>query len=123
VPDIGKERRLKQVSQESSVHKISFTAEEFEEFKERFDRTPSWSRWQRRDGENGEDVLEISIDGEKPVMLKVAKTPKSGFLATGYDGWALMVAEEFGELLQVLASMNHKRKAAISISWPVAKTA
>ena len=105
------------------MHTISFTAEEVKEFKERFDRTPSWRHWQRRDGENGGEVLEISIDAEKPVILKVAKTNRSGFLATGYDGWALMVAEEFGELLQVLASMNHKRKAARSISWPVAETA
>ncbi len=98
---------------------VSYTAEEFAEFVERFDQIPSWRDWQRRDGLNGEDVLEISVDSEHPLTLKLAKTDKSGYMATGFDGWALTVAEKFGDLLDILARMSVKRQRAPSISWPV----
>ena len=98
---------------------VSYTAEEFAEFVERFDQVPSWRDWQRRDGLNGEDVLEISVEGDKPITLKVAKTEKTGYLATGFDGWALTVAEGFSDILDILARMSPTRARARSISWPV----
>ena len=98
---------------------VSYTAEEFAEFVERFDQVPSWRDWQRRDGLNGEDVLEISVEGDKPMTLKVAKTEQSGYLATGFDGWALTVAERFSDILDILARMSPGRVRARSISWPV----
>lgn len=98
---------------------ISYTAEEFAEFVERFDQIPSWRDWRRRDGLNGEDVLEISVDADRPLTLKLAKTGQEGYLATGFDGWALTVAEGFSDLLDVLARMSVKRGQARSISWPV----
>lgn len=98
---------------------VSYTAEEFAEFVERFDRVPCWRDWQRRDGLNGEDVLEISVEGDKPVTLKVAKTEESGYLATGFDGWALTVAEKFSDILDILARMSPKRSPVPSISWPL----
>lgn len=98
---------------------VTYTAEEFAEFVERFDQIPDWRDWQRRDGLNGEDVLEISVDGDQPLTLKVAKTEKSGYMATGFDGWALTVADTFGDLLDILARMNRKHPRARSISWPV----
>jgi len=104
------------------VPDVSYTAEEFAEFVERFDQIPSWRDWQRRDGLNGEDVLEISVDGDKPTTLKVAKTEKSGYLATGFDGWALTVSEKFSDILDLLARMTHKRSRVRSISWPVKST-
>lgn len=102
---------------------VSYTAEEFAEFVERFDRVPSWRDWQRRDGHNGEDVLEIRVDGETPLTLKVAKTGKSDYMATGFDGWALTVADRFSDLLDILARMSTGREASRSISWPLRSTA
>lgn len=101
---------------------VTYTAEEFAEFVERFDQIPNWRDWQRRDGLNGEDVLEISVDGDQPLTLKVAKTEKSGYMATGFDGWALTVADKFGDLLDILARMSRKHPRARSISWPVKTT-
>jgi hypothetical protein len=109
------------VNQERSVPNVTYTAEEFAEFVERFDQIPNWRDWRRRDGLNGEDVLEISVDGDQPLTLKVAKTEKSGYMATGFDGWALTVADKFGDLLDILARMSRKHPRARSISWP-AKT-
>lgn len=102
--------------------KVSYTAEEFAEFVDRFDQIPSWRDWQRRDGRHGEDVLEISVEAERPLTLKVAKTGKSDYVATGFDGWALTVADRFGDLLDVLARMSVKRGHARSISWPIKST-
>lgn len=98
---------------------VSYTTEEVAEFVERFDQIPTWRDWRRRDGQNGEDVLEISVEAEEPLTLKVAKTGKSGYMATGFDGWALTVAEKFDDLLDILARMSVKRGQARSISWPV----
>ncbi len=98
---------------------VSYTAEEFAEFVERFEHVPSWRDWQRRDGVNGEDVLEISVETEPPLTLKVAKAGDSGYLATGFDGWALTVADKFSDLLDILSRMSVKRGRTRSISWPV----
>jgi len=122
LPESGMGCPLNRVNQERSVPDVSYTAEEFAEFVERFDRVPSWRDWQRRNGLNGEDVLEISVEGDKPLTLKVAKTEESNYLATGFDGWALTVAERFSDILDILARMSPKRGHARSISWPVKST-
>jgi hypothetical protein len=101
------------------VANVTYTAEEFAEFVNRFDQVPSWRQWSRREGANGEDVLEISVEADRPLTLKLAKAEEHQYMATGFDGWALTVGEKFGDLLDILARMSPRRSRAHSISWPV----
>ena len=102
----GKGRLLKAEDQEGSVPRAEFTAEELAEFVRWFDRVPSWKNWERRGGGHGEDVLEIAVEGGTRVVLKVAKTERSGFIAAGFGGWGLTVCDDFEELMGFLAQMS-----------------
>lgn len=88
---------------------VEFTEEELAEFRQWYDRMPSWTGWSRRRGEHGEDVIEIEVVGSCPRTLKLARSPEFGYLATGFDGWALTVCDEFAELLGILSNYRSSR--------------
>ena len=99
--------------------RAEFTAEELAEFVNWFDRVPSWKTWNRREGGHGEDVLEIVVDSGVPVILKVAKTEKSGFVAADFGGWGLTVCDDLGELMGILAQMSPSVRGPSPGSWSI----
>jgi hypothetical protein len=101
------------------VSKNEFTADELAEFGKWFDRVPSWKKWERRSGAHGEDVLEIVVDSDTLVILKVAKTESSDYVATGFDGWGLTVCEDFGKLMDILARMSPSSRALEPGFWTI----
>jgi hypothetical protein len=101
------------------VPRVEFSAEELAEFVKWFDRVPSWKIWKRRLGGHGEDVLEIVVDGGAPVVLKIAKTEKSGFVAADFGGWGLTVCNELGELMGILAQMSPSVRGTSPGSWSI----
>jgi hypothetical protein len=115
----GEVRLLKAEDQEGSVTKAKFTADELAKFGKCFDRVPSWKNWERRDGAQGEDVLEIVVDSDTPAILKVAKTERSGYVATGFDGWGLTVCDDFDKLLDILARMSPSSGGSDLRSWTI----
>ena len=115
----GEERLLKADDQEGSVPKARFTADELEEFGKCFDRVPSWKKWERRDGAHGEDVLEIVVGSDTSVVLKVAKTENSSYVAAGFDGWGLTVCDDFDKLLDILARMSPSSGGSDLHSWTI----
>lgn len=88
-----------------------FTAEEVCAFTDLFARASSWASWQRRRGDHGEDVLEIVLEGDPPRHLKLAKSERFRYLATGFDGWGLVVCDEFSELLKIVSSYRPRAGA------------
>ena len=92
--------------------KAKFAADELAGFRKWFDRVPCWKKWGRRDGAHGEDVLEIVVDGDPPVVLKTAKTESSGYVAIGFDGWGLTVCDDFAKLMDILARMSLSCRAS-----------
>ena len=99
--------------------KAKFTADELAGFGKWFDRVPSWKKWERRDGAHGEDVLEIAVDSDPPVVLKVAKTESSGYVAIGFDSWGLTVCDDFAKLMDILARMSPSCRASDVDSWTI----
>ena len=97
--------------------KAAFTTDELERFAKRFDTVPSWKSWERRGGANGEDVLEIVVDSDAPVVLKVAKTDGSSYVAIGFDGWGLTVCDDFSKLMDIVARMSPSRRGTEEGSW------
>jgi hypothetical protein len=112
-------RLLKTEDQESVVPKIKYTADDLAAFSKWFDRVPSWKNWERRDGAHGEDVLEIVVDSEPSVILKIAKTENSSYVAIGFDGWGLTVCEDFGRLMDILSRMSPSDRDFDKGSWTV----
>ena len=88
-----------------------FTREELATFESRLEATPGWIAWQRRSGAHGEDVLQVTVDGDPRATLDVAKA-KAGYVATGFDGWALTVCDDFKELLIILAAWRPRHRIA-----------
>ncbi len=80
-----------------------FSAEEIAEFESWFARTRAWTGWRRRAGGEGSDVIEVFVDGRRPTTLRIAKSGAGTYLATGFDGWALTVADDLFELLAILS--------------------
>jgi len=101
------------------VPRAEFTAEELAEFVKWSDRVPSWKIWKRRLGGHGEDVLEIVADGGAPVILKIAKTEKSGFVATNFGEWGLTVCDDLEELMGILARMSPSIRGPSRESWSI----
>lgn len=83
-----------------------FTDEEVATFVDCYDRMPRWSAWTRRSGQNGEDVLEVTVDGRRPRTLKLARSQRFGYLVTGFDGWGLTVCDDFTEVLSILSRFS-----------------
>ena len=81
----------------------SFAPEELAALETRIAATPAWTRWTRRAGRNGEDVITLTVQGDRLAELQVAKTA-DGYAATGFDGWGLIVCDDFEELLGILAT-------------------
>ena len=81
-----------------------FTDEELAAFECWFHKTQKWSYWRRVCGEHGEDVLELGLDGRSLQTLKLARSERSCYMITGFDGWSLTVCDEFSELLAILSS-------------------
>jgi len=88
---------------------VRFTEDELTAFREWLARTSGSQAWFRRDGLHGEDVIELEV-GEKAPSVRIAKT-KSGFMATGFDGWGLTVCDGFPELLDILSSYQPRLNA------------
>ncbi|MGF1639737.1 MAG: hypothetical protein ACFCUO_02185 [Rhodospirillales bacterium] len=85
---------------------IEFTSDELGRFLAWFGGISGSKAWRRREGGHGEDVLEIVVVGATACPLKVAKVGDGRFLATGFDGWALTVSDDFDGLLGILARMD-----------------
>jgi hypothetical protein len=81
----------------------AFTPEEIDAVKAWSERNPAWVRWERRVGEQGQDVLEIVIEGRRKATVRMSKVDARKYLATGFAGWGLTVCDEFSELLRILA--------------------
>lgn len=90
------------IEQEESVAKAAFTSEELEAFETWFGAETAWHDWHRGVGAHGEDVIEITPQGNRGHTLRLAKG-ENGYLATGFDGWGLTVCDDFDELLVILS--------------------
>lgn len=82
-----------------------FTDAEMALFEDRLPAVAAWGRWLRHQGPGGRDVLEIFLDGRRPVVLRLVKTDDGRYAASGFDGWSLTVCDEFETMLDVVARM------------------
>jgi hypothetical protein len=116
--EAGKGRLLKRVARECSMPVCGFTEEEIDEVRAWFERTPAWARWDRRVGEQGQDVLEIVLEGRRAATVRVSKAGASKYLATGFAGWGLTVCDELAELLRILATFAGEANRGQAASKP-----
>jgi hypothetical protein len=104
------------------MYDTKFSDEEVAAFDCWFQKTQKWSYWRRLRGEQGEDVLEVALEDNGLQTLKLARSERLGYMATGFGGWSLTVCDEFSELLAILSSYERpsstdgRQPAALSLA-------
>lgn len=94
-----------------------FSEEELALFVSRFRATQAWHSW-RRGTEGGRDVIEITRAADPGRPIRLARLEHDRYGVTGFDGWGLIVSEDFAALLEMLIEAGNRRTAAAG-SWPV----
>lgn len=89
-----------------------FTEAEMALFEDRFPAAAAWGQWIRHHGPTGRDVIEVFVDGRRPVTLRLVKTEDGRFAASGFDGWSLTVCDDFETLLDMATRMLPAADAA-----------
>lgn len=82
----------------------AFSDAEMASFVDLFDRLPHWKSWRRYITPDGRDAIEIRAVNGSAVTLRMTKDDHGRYLAGGFDGWGLTVAEGFEELLATLSA-------------------
>lgn len=82
-----------------------FSEAEMAYFQDRFPAVAAWGRWIRHEGPAGRDVIELFVDGRRPVCMRLVKTEDGRYAASGFDGWSLTVCDEFETMLDVVGRM------------------
>jgi hypothetical protein len=91
----------------------TFTSDEMALFEARFKRVPAWCAWAKGEGAGGREVIEIRVADGADTLLRLAKTDDNRYAANGFDGWALTVADDLLDLLDIVARMlPHRRPIA-----------
>jgi hypothetical protein len=89
----------------SRVSNARFTDAEMALFEDRLPAVATWGRWLRHQAPEGRDILEIFLEGRRPIVLRLVKTDDGRYAASGFDGWSLTVCDDFETLLDVVARL------------------
>ena len=82
----------------------AFSDAEIASFVDLFDRTPQWGSWRRYVTADGRDAIEVRAVNGSSMTLRMSKDDHGRYLAGGFDGWGLTVAEGFEDLLTTLST-------------------
>ncbi len=88
----------------SEDHLAVFNDAEMAVFVDLFERTPNWDTWRRYSTADGRDAIEIRVEGRSPLTMRLTKDEHGRYLASGFDGWGLTVADGLEELLTTLCA-------------------